>query len=77
MLYYYLKAVLQSLPHVASLYEIVCKYLHAVRRCLHFMRFNMAVLCHLTFVLGSRGTLQRLIHVKFRNFVMIGVAVLK
>jgi len=48
----------ESLPYVAPVYEIVCKYLHVVRRCLHLMKFNMAAVCHLAFVLGSRGTIH-------------------
>jgi len=51
MLYYYLKAVLQSLK--------VCPMLHLCMKLCANMRFNMAVLCHLTFVLGSRGTIRK------------------
>jgi len=45
------------LPRVASVYQIVCKYLHLVLRLYyHFTKFNMAAIRRLGFVGGSHGT---------------------
>ena len=46
----------RRLPRVASLYQIMCKYLHPVKIYLH-MKYNMAAISHLGFVGGTAGPL--------------------